>query len=58
MGLVIKLLEGQKIVIGDVVTIKVYDTRKGQAKLYIEAPKEVSVVRKELLDRQQQGESK
>lgn len=42
--------EGQSVIVGKA-TITVYRTRDGQVRLAIDAPRDVPVVRKELLER-------
>ena len=48
--LVLSRKEGEAIVIGDNVTIKVISIEKGVVKLGIDAPKNLSIVRNELLE--------
>ena len=48
--LVLARKEGESIVIGDNIVIKVISIDKGVVKYGIEAPREVSIVRSELLE--------
>jgi len=48
--LVLSRKEGEAIVIGDNVAIKVISIEKGVVKLGIDAPKNLSIVRSELLE--------
>lgn len=48
--LVLSRKEGEAIVIGDNITIKVISIDKGVVKLGIDAPKNLSIVRNELLE--------
>jgi carbon storage regulator len=41
---------GEEILIAGVVTVKVLEMRSGQVKLGIDAPKDIPVFRKELVD--------
>ena len=49
--LVLSRRENESIVIGDRITVKVVKIRGNQVRLAIEAPKEVRVLRTELVDR-------
>lgn len=42
---------GEKICIGDKITITVVDVDRGKVRLGVKAPKEMTVLRKELLER-------
>ena len=42
---------GESILIGDDITITVLDVRKNQAKIGIEAPKEILILRDEIADK-------
>lgn len=48
--LVLARKEGESIVIGDDITIKVISIEKGVVKYGIEAPRDISIVRSELLE--------
>ena len=48
--LVLARKEGESIVIGNDITIKVISIDKGVVKFGIDAPKEISIVRSELLE--------
>lgn len=48
--LVLSRRENESIVIGDGITVKVVEIRGNQVRLAIEAPKEVRVLRTELVD--------
>ena len=48
--LVLSRKKSQSIKIGKDITITVYEIRKGSVTLSIDAPKEVRILRKELLD--------
>lgn len=43
--------QGESIVIGEAVTVTVLGTKGGQVRLGIQAPREIKVLRSELLDR-------
>ena len=49
--LVVNRKIGESIKIGDNITIKVVRVRTGQVQLAIEAPKDILILRQELLDR-------
>lgn len=46
---------GEKIVINDDITVTVVDIDRGKIRLGIEAPREVPVFRKELLEREKEN---
>lgn len=48
--LVLSRRENESIVIGDRITVKIVEIRGNQVRLAIEAPKEVRVLRTELVD--------
>ncbi len=48
--LVIKRKAGESIIISDNIEIKIIEIEDGRIKIGIEAPKEVSILRKEVLD--------
>ncbi len=48
--LVLSRKKGESVVIDDNIEIKILETKEGKVKLGISAPKDVSVVRKEVLD--------
>jgi len=56
--LVLSRKKGEKIDIGDNITIIVLDIRGGQVKLGIEAPKDVTVLRKEVIDKKTTHQTK
>lgn len=47
--LVLSRNESQSIIIGDNITITIFAADRGQVRIGIDAPKEVSIVREELL---------
>lgn len=49
--------QGESIVIGEAVTVTVLGTKGGQVRLGIQAPREIKVLRSELLDRMPDSES-
>jgi carbon storage regulator len=50
--LILTRMEGEKIVIGDDITIVVTGLNDRQVKLGIDAPREIRVMREELLERE------
>lgn len=50
-GLILSRKPGEQIVIGDAITVTVLDWQKGQARLQVVAPREVSVHRAEVAER-------
>ncbi len=48
--LVLKRKAGESIIISDNIEIKIIEIEDGRIKIGIEAPKEVSILRKEVLD--------
>ena len=48
---------GEDIVIGEAVTVSVLGIKQGQVRLGIQAPKQIKVLRGELLDRQKDPSS-
>ncbi len=48
--LILSRKEDESIVIGDNITIKVISVEKGLVKLGIDAPKDITILRSELLD--------
>ncbi len=48
--LVLKRKAGESIIVADNIEIKVIEVEEGRIKIGIDAPKEVSIVRKEVLD--------
>lgn len=48
--LVLKRKAGENILIGDNIEIKVVEIDDGKVKIGIEAPKEITILRKEVLD--------
>lgn len=48
--LVLKRKAGENILIGDNIEIKVVEINDGKVKIGIEAPKEITIFRKEVLD--------
>ncbi|AUR96800.1 global regulator protein family protein [Vibrio phage 1.232.O._10N.261.51.E11] len=56
--LILTRTTGQELMIGDDVKIKVLGIKGNQARLGIEAPKEIAVHRKEIYDRIANGETK
>ncbi len=47
--LILSRKEGESIVIGDNITVKIVSAEKGVVKIGIEAPKEVTILRSELV---------
>ncbi|KEI13074.1 carbon storage regulator [Clostridium novyi B str. ATCC 27606] len=52
--LVVKRKKGQSILIGDDIEINIVDIDNGSVKISIEAPKEITILRKELYTQVQQ----
>ncbi len=48
--LILSRKEGESIVIGDNITVKIVSTEKGLVKIGIEAPSDITILRSELLD--------
>lgn len=48
--LILSRKEGESIVIGDNITVKIVSAEKGVVKIGIEAPKEVTILRSELVE--------
>ena len=48
--LVLKRKAGESIIIADNIEIKIIEVEDGRIKIGIEAPKEISILRKEVLD--------
>ncbi len=48
--LVLSRKKGESVIIGDNIEIKILETKEGKVKLGISAPRDVSVLRKEVLD--------
>lgn len=50
-GLVLSRRVGERVLVGDLVTVEVLDIRGGQARLRFEAPKDMEIWREEVLQR-------
>ena len=48
--LVLKRKAGESIIVADNIEIKIIEVEEGRIKIGIDAPKEVSIIRKEVLD--------
>ncbi len=48
--LVLSRKKGESILIDDKIEIKILETKEGRIKLGIDAPRDVSIIRKEVLD--------
>jgi carbon storage regulator len=48
--LILSRKEGESIVIGDNITVKIVSAEKGVVKIGIEAPKEITILRSELVE--------
>ena len=48
--LVLKRKAGESIIVSDNIEIKIIEVEEGRIKIGIDAPKEVSIIRKEVLD--------
>jgi carbon storage regulator len=48
--LILNRKEGESIIIGDNVEIRILEVQEGRIKIGIDAPKEVSILRKEVYD--------
>jgi carbon storage regulator len=48
--LILSRKEGESIVIGDNITVKIVSAEKGVVKIGIDAPKEVTILRSELVE--------
>lgn len=55
-GLTITRKIGEDVLIGDDVVVRVIEIRSGQAKLWIDAPREIPIDRREIRERKDRGE--